>query len=104
MVSMRLLLGDAIFVTFSGVISKYALKKEPNIFCLPKFRFINPRGRGRGAISRRLNPLSRFPYKKVTPRLESFPTECTNVLQSDFSFGQNPRMFYRKEMRTFVVR
>jgi len=29
----------------------------------------------------------------VTPQLESFPTEFTNVLQSDFSFGQNPRMF-----------
>jgi hypothetical protein len=34
---MRLLLFDAIFVTFSGVISKYALKKEPNIIVYQTF-------------------------------------------------------------------
>jgi len=73
-------------------------------YCLAHFRFAKPRGKRWAALSRRLNPLSRFPYKKVTPQLESFPTECTNVLQSDFSFGQNPRMFYWKGMRTFVVR
>ena len=34
---MGLLLWDAIFITFSGVISKYALKKEPNIIVYHTF-------------------------------------------------------------------